>query len=576
MPEMWRVGSITFSEILESVDRGKFGLPRFQRPAVWSTPQWTPFVVTVLRDRPTGTLLFLDVDHDQADFAPRQIEGAPELDSAGLKTLLLDGQQRVTTLYRLCRTGFQTGKSPAIKQFVLDVDRVRNDGVLNEEHLELKGKDQIPGFADCARQGLVSLETLARIEDFENWKSAYCDARSITPGDLRSEMNKIAPRFNEFSRYEFPFMEMAAHIDVDVIVDVFEGINRRGQKLSPFDLMVARLYKPMPDGSFFDLRNEWSDALESSPNLEAIKFKKDDDGMMPLQLIALQVSRLDEDRPKNVKGLKNKDVLELRSEHVIGSSKNDRFNLTLAVKALERAAKFLRESCGVVAGNLLPQKSMILPIADQFMQPERRRLTQEQLRRWFFCVGLSGHYYGSVDTYCEDDCRDLKLWAEEGIVPRDVESITVDRVRQIDFTQEQSREGDIIGKALMAMLISAGALDWRGGNHRVEKKALEGEAVQLHHMIPERLLKALLGRDGNTKPIAILAPVTAAQNARMRDHVPHQVLHELGRNAGNILNSHRVSKDLLLTGAVSEEDFKQLVGDRAARLQEFVIEQLDL
>src|SRR5690606_7515467 len=69
----------------------------------------------------------------------------------------------------------------------------------------------------------------------------------------------------------------------------------------------------------------------------------EDDGMLPLQLIAKQVARLPADLRGRVKGLTGGDALELDPLQVIGDPNAALPNLSLkvAVDALDRAAEFL-------------------------------------------------------------------------------------------------------------------------------------------------------------------------------------------------------------------------------------------
>jgi hypothetical protein len=59
-------------------------------------------------------------------------------------------------------------------------------------------------------------------------------------------------------------------------------------------------------------------------------------------------------------------------------------DLTVAVRALDEAAAFLMKHCGVAAPSLLPQQAMLLPLADQFLRSESKRLSDADLKRWFF------------------------------------------------------------------------------------------------------------------------------------------------------------------------------------------------
>ena len=73
-------------------------LPDFQRDFVWQPAQTQALIVSLARSFPAGSLLRME--NNGALFAPRAIAGAPQLNGHSPKYLILDGQQRLTSLYQ--------------------------------------------------------------------------------------------------------------------------------------------------------------------------------------------------------------------------------------------------------------------------------------------------------------------------------------------------------------------------------------------------------------------------------------------------------------------------------------------
>jgi len=71
-------------------------LPEFQREYVWEREQAKQLMVSLVRDYPTGSLLFWNTS-DPPDIKNNAID--PE--KLGSTSVILDGQQRLTTLYLL-------------------------------------------------------------------------------------------------------------------------------------------------------------------------------------------------------------------------------------------------------------------------------------------------------------------------------------------------------------------------------------------------------------------------------------------------------------------------------------------
>jgi len=425
---MWRVDKFSVQEIIGLVSRGQLALPQFQRDEVWGKGDWLPFLRTVLLQRPTGTLLLLEANDNRA-LAPRALETAPAL-APQVKWLLLDGQQRTTTLFRATNTTF--AKAPA-KRVVVHVKKAIQHGELLEEHLELRKQADVSDYVSLARAGEVDFMTLTDNDKRENWRFAYVrnhydESDEQCAEYFASHIREVIPGLMSVGDYKFPVLTVKSDTPLSVVAEIFEGMNRRGQQLNTFDLMVARLYQPVdpsePNGTRFNLREQWEEALEKSPNLQQLGVKGDS-GMLPLQLIAQQVSRNAGIRGR-VTGLNGSDVLELKPAQVIGSTDAEisDVNLKTAVEALDLAASILIQNCGVVAPNLLPQQAMLLPLADQMLRPENKRLSAAQLIKWFFAVGLAGEYYGSVNSYASIHCGELTQWADAQEEPARVRELT--------------------------------------------------------------------------------------------------------------------------------------------------------
>ncbi len=568
---MWKVDERTVESLIGMIDGAELALPQFQRPSVWGKANWIPFLHTILLGRPTGTLLLLEASENQ-HLHPRKLDTAPELKDRGAKWLLLDGQQRTTTLYRAVRTGF--GAADRRKKVVIDVRAALDRGEMVEDDLQLVSAQKVPGFAELAEQGKVDFGTLFDAPELAGWQHSFVEAHY--GGDARSfasDLKQVAPRLTDIGSYRFPVLVIEKDTPLAVVADIFEDMNRRGQPLNKFDLMVARLYRPLDEKTYFDLRDEWVTALAEASYLQQLGIDEDD-GMLPLQLIAKQVARLPADLRGRVKGLTGGDALELDPLQVIGDPNAALPNLSLkvAVDALDRAAEFLVRSCGVVAPQLLPQQAMLLPLADQFLMPERQRLGPAELKLWFFSVSLAIDYYGSVNTYADRDCNRLEHWAKHGVEPESVSALTRDMVNQLDLRMAFTREGNILGRSVMALLVLGGALDWVPGQFAIK----EADSIDFHHLVPDQRLRSWYGRAEDRKPIAALTPLRSSTNRSIGTRDSRAVITELGNDAPQIMSSHQIDTELLEKAYHNKEAFESFVEDRERRLKELIIKALGL
>lgn len=84
------------STILDQIDIGTVLLPEFQRGYVWNRDQVRGLMRSLYLGHPVGGLLLWETDAESVS-----VRG--ETAGAGTHLLLLDGQQRITTLYGVVR-----------------------------------------------------------------------------------------------------------------------------------------------------------------------------------------------------------------------------------------------------------------------------------------------------------------------------------------------------------------------------------------------------------------------------------------------------------------------------------------
>lgn len=85
-------------QILDKIDGHQLFVPAFQREYVWKKPDVKNLIKSLLSDYPTGTMLTWETNQ------PPELKGDHKyLPSQGSVKIILDGQQRITTLYMLVR-----------------------------------------------------------------------------------------------------------------------------------------------------------------------------------------------------------------------------------------------------------------------------------------------------------------------------------------------------------------------------------------------------------------------------------------------------------------------------------------
>ena len=85
------------TEILHSIDNGEYTIPEFQRGYVWNSTQVKEFFRSLYLGYPSGSFLIWKTKD------PSKIRGTKTDSNSSFHQLILDGQQRLTTIYTIFR-----------------------------------------------------------------------------------------------------------------------------------------------------------------------------------------------------------------------------------------------------------------------------------------------------------------------------------------------------------------------------------------------------------------------------------------------------------------------------------------
>lgn len=87
-------------EILKNVHSGKIQLPDFQRGWIWDDNRIKGILASVAKSFPIGAVMLLETGNENVRFKTKPVEGVKLANSVKPDLLILDGQQRITSLYQ--------------------------------------------------------------------------------------------------------------------------------------------------------------------------------------------------------------------------------------------------------------------------------------------------------------------------------------------------------------------------------------------------------------------------------------------------------------------------------------------
>ncbi|WP_413167891.1 DUF262 domain-containing protein [Capilliphycus salinus ALCB114379] len=96
---MFESKNISLVQICEQIHTGKMQIPNLQRSFRWKSELVSSLIGTICSGLPIGCILIRECGNSNGHFSPRPIDGVILDKPADPEYLILDGQQRMTSLY---------------------------------------------------------------------------------------------------------------------------------------------------------------------------------------------------------------------------------------------------------------------------------------------------------------------------------------------------------------------------------------------------------------------------------------------------------------------------------------------
>src|SRR5438094_7531988 len=90
----------SLQDLLRTIREGRTQLPDFQRGWVWDDDHIRSLLASVSLGYPIGAVMMLQTGNPEVKFRPRPVEGVVLAQPTEPERLVLDGQQRLTSLYQ--------------------------------------------------------------------------------------------------------------------------------------------------------------------------------------------------------------------------------------------------------------------------------------------------------------------------------------------------------------------------------------------------------------------------------------------------------------------------------------------
>lgn len=480
----------TLDALLSQIDSGSMLLPEFQRGYVWNRDQVRGLLRSLYLGYPVGGLLVWETET-----SPDDVRGTNE--AVGNRTLLLDGQQRLTTLYGVVR-----GRPPKFfegdKQTFLGL-RFSVEDETFEFYTPAKMKGD-PTWIDVTKlfqeDGLKPF-----IDEFNDPKY-----RERFPDFLKrlSELSNIVKR-------EF-YVEKIVGKDktTDVVVDIFNRVNSGGTKLSKGDLALAKISAKAPD-----LRNQMRQEL-------SVWEKNGFDFNLDWFL-------------RNINAVATGKALFVHLDDI--STGEFKKSLDSTTKYINVLLNLISSRLGLDHGRVLMGR-FALPVLSLYLNEHSGKFPNkseaDKALYWYIQVGLWGRFAGSTESMLAQDYEILKKSGIDGLIKE------IARVRGGNLViSPNDFKVNTMGSRfypLLYLLTRVGSAQDLLTGITLQKQLLGNlSSLQVHHIFPKKVLKDAGFRRGEINAVANFCFLTQESNLIISKREPRdyfrQVIQEAGEEA---------------------------------------------
>jgi len=523
--------------IIEEVNKQLF-LPHIQRPFVWEEDQMIRLFDSLMRNYPIQTLLFwrtkdgikvrkfmdtVDWDADLSDFYdPTQSEEGVE------KIFVLDGQQRLQTLYALFKGGIKAPDGST--KLDASVDITSGQELINGDLLyQVKfsaGPHVLPDYriADLLlKHEQRNAEELA--DELNDQIKAVLtetkDEERAREKRVRRNISQMISLLREERHFWVQELDgVANEFSYKKILDIFVRVNSGGTKLDASDLMFA----VMKEG--------WSDVEENIENMTELlngtnlQFDK----TFPLKCLLVAHGRGAEASPDKFTGAAGEALLA-----------DIEASWSKAESAFMELRDFIENELQLYAGKVIRTYNSFIPLFDYlYHNPKPDESSRRLMRAYHYKSQLLGWYSRSTDTLINSLHAIVGKVSSKGFPLNDIK----DYVRSGRKSDVDLQRAHLSQSRLRSILLNLLYVEKMGKTPFNVK--FKGNEPHIDHIYPQSPLRKQLSlASAEINDIGNFRFIGASDNLRKRAELPASYFGRL-KTAGIDIEKHLLLPDVSL------------------------------
>ncbi len=473
-----KVDDDALATLITDIAKGEIRVPRFQREFVWERSRILKLLDSMYNEFPIGTI-FLWNAPSEYNYLLRDLKelGLPELQSHRGYRFILDGQQRLTSLFVVIN-GLQF-EGEDYRKIVVDLGDHVSDGNLFV-------------FRNPDNRRWVSVSDLLKFDPFSTFNNLPSDARKKRFEQVRSALNS------------YPFSVVTvSEMEINDAIEIFERINQQGRRLSRYDLISASVMTPD-----FDLRERSKSDIIEKLN---VGFGEIEETSIP-QALALNIRGNTEHRTQlDIKADEIKEVWDRTVDCFVAS------------------VDFVKENLGVARREFLPYDAVLPVLVNYFFKAGLSSVLSDEHRRqlqyWFWRTAFSERYGSASQTRMNEDARWMSELIRDNAAYRDL--AIVDENRLIEARMTWSRSA--IRNGFLCLLNKVGPLNFinRSPVNLGTEHFSTFTSAEKHHIFPVSFLKQKSMDVRRVHSLPNFCFIPADLNKHISDRAPSDYIAEI-------------------------------------------------
>jgi hypothetical protein len=566
------------NELLKDVGTGKIRLPDFQRDWKWDVDRISSLLASVSLGYPVGVVMLLETGGADVQFATRFISGVNESSAdKPAERLVLDGQQRLTSLYQSLASGKvvqtqDTRKKRLERWFYIDMDMALDEDADRETAIVAMpvdkverdnfGRDIVRDASTIEKECELGLFPLSKVLDVpatNAWMMAF----------VGSDPTKIQ-RWNAFYQqvlanfisYTVPVIVLRKETPREAVCTVFEKVNTGGVTLDVFELLTATFAS-----SSFDLRQDWQARKAKFDEHKVLRGIQSTDFLQAVTLLATRQAKSlwaegDSDKAPAV-SCKRRDILRLTREQYETWA-------PAAEKGFIWSAQFLNGEM-IFGARDLPYQTQLVPLAaiHASLGASASSIGKvDKIRQWFWCGVLGELYGGAIETRFANDLQQVVDWCGGA----DAQPITVyessfDPGRLLTLRTRNSAAY----KGIYALLMRGGSKDWIY-EQDITIASHHSLALDIHHVFPKKWCVDHQIDHLRRESIVNKTAISAETNRKIGGQAPSKYLPKVLRDAETTLEvlHERLAQHHVDLDRLTADDFDGFFDARRTALLQLI------